>query len=118
MFNKKDLRKSKISQWEYIFKYCIPTGFQSMRHAFINWMDLVWFVDNHKHYAFLSDDDPFEECRLYFWGELQEDVYSKEFIEHLYELAEQVDRCEVELFPFTQEMLDRIEDLVGDVEDT
>ena len=107
-----------MSQWEYIFGYCIPTGFQTMRHAFINWMDLVWFVDNQKDYALLRDDDPFEQCRLYFWDELQEEVYPKEFIEHLYELSDQVHRGEVELIPFDQDMFEQLEDLIGDIEDT
>lgn len=116
-FSRPILGKSKMSQFEYWFRYCIPSGFQSMRYAFLNWMDLVWFSDNQKDYALLKDDDPFEQCRLYFWDELQEEVYPKEFIEEIYELSEQVDRGEVELIPFDESMLDEINDLVGDLID-
>lgn len=115
MFSRKILGKTKMTQWEYIFGYSIPTGFQTMRHAFLNWMDLVWFEDNQKDYALLSDDDPFEQCRLYFWDELEEEVYPKEFIENLYELSDQVDRGEVELVPYTKEMFDKLTELVDDI---
>lgn len=116
MFSRRVLGKSKMSWFEYIFAYCIPTGFQSMHHAFKTWMDLVWFKDNQKYYALLPNDDPFEQCRLCFWDDLEEDVYPKEFIEHLYEMVDEIDRGEVELIPFDQHMLDELEELVQDIE--
>lgn len=115
MFSRRVLGKSKMSQLEYWLLYCIPSGFQTIHYSFLNWMDLVWFPDNQKNYALLKDDDPFEQCRLYFWDELQDEVHDKEFIEKLYELSEQVDRGEVEMFPFDKSMLDEINDLVGDL---
>jgi len=68
----------KMSQWEYIFSHCIPTGFQSIRSAFISWMYLVWFTDNQKYYTLLKDDDPVEQCRLTFLWDLEDEVYPKE----------------------------------------
>jgi hypothetical protein len=114
-FSRKVFGKSKMSQWEYIFGHCIPTGFQSMRRAFINWMDLVWFEDNQKDYALLPNDDPLEQCSLYFWDELQGDVIEKEFLDYLYVLKDQVDRGEVELVPYTKEMFDELTELVDDI---
>lgn len=115
MFSRRVLGKSKMSQLEYWLLYCIPSGFQTIHYSFLNWMDLVWFPDNQKNYALLKDDDPFEQCRLYFWDELQDEVYDKEFIEKLYGLYEQVERGEVEEIPFDENMLDEINDLVGDL---
>lgn len=104
-----------MSWFEYIFGHCIPTGFQSMRYAFINWMDLVWFEDNQKHYALLPDDDPFEQCQLYFWNELEDEVYPKEFLEELYSMIDQVDRGEIELIPFDKHMFNELEELIQDI---
>lgn len=114
MFSRNVLGKSKMSWWEYIFGYCIPTGFDTIRYSFLNWMDLVWFSDNQKHYALLKNDDAFECCRDHFWYDLAEEPYEKEFIENLYGMVDEIDRGEVELIPFTQEMFDNIEDLIGD----
>lgn len=113
MFSRKILGKSKLSQLEYIFTYCIPTGFQTIHRAFLNWMDLVWFEDNQKSYTLLLDDDPLEQCRLYFFDELNEIPYDKEFIEYLYELSDQVDRGEVEMIPYTQNMSDHLDELLN-----
>jgi hypothetical protein len=116
MFSRPVLGKSKMSWFEYIFKYCIPTGFQNIRYSFINWMDLVWFEDNHKYYAFLPNDDPFEQCKLYFWDELNEEPYSKEFIQELYRMSDEIDRGEVELIPFSHDMLFELEELLNTID--
>jgi len=104
-----------MSWFEYVFGYCIPTGFQNIRYSFINWMDLVWFEDNQKHYALLPNDDPFEECRLYFWYDLNEEPHPKEFIEELYRMSDEIDGGEVELISFTVDSLTELEELINDI---
>lgn len=118
MFSRPVLGKSKMSWFEYIFGYCIPTGFQSIQYSFINWMDLVWFSDNQKNYVLLPNDDPFEECRLHFWCDINEEPYPKEFIEELYRMSDEIDRGEVELIPFDRNMFDDINDLIGEIYET
>jgi hypothetical protein len=37
--------------------------------------------DNYQEYALLVSDDPLEQCALYFWDSLEDDIYPKEFLE-------------------------------------
>ena len=86
------------------------TGWQSIVSAFRIWCDLM--TDNYKDYALLPEDDDSEECREWFWVALGEDnVYSKEFLEYLQDLASQVDRGDVKTFSLEeiQEMLERVD---------
>lgn len=112
--------KIRLSWWNYWIGHCFMTGWQSIRFNFITWMDLVWFEDNHKNYSLLKDDDPFEQCYLTFWYDLNdEDTYPKEFLEYLLQITEDVRSGKEKVIPFTKDMFDYLEDLVGDlIEDT
>ena len=73
---------------------------------------------NYEGYGLLKDDDPEQECIEWFWATLgDDDVYPKEFLEHLYQLADDVETGKVKTVPFTQDMFDRLNDLVGDMID-
>jgi hypothetical protein len=110
--------KVKMSWWDYWVLHCLMTGLQSIRNNFITWMDLVWFEDNQKHYTLLKDDVPFEQCYTEFWFVLNDDdVYPKEFLESLMQMADDVETGKVKTVPFTKEMFDRLDDLVGDMID-
>lgn len=110
--------KPKMSLWDYYIGHCWMTGWQSIRHNFITWMDLVWFEDNQKHYTLLKDDVPFEQCYVEFWFSLNDDdVYPKEFLESLMQMADDVETGKVKTVPFTREMFDKLDDLVGDMID-
>lgn len=114
-----DKSKTTLSWWEYLIEHCIATGFQSIYLAFINWTHLMWFEKEQKNYALLKDDDPLEQCSLYFWDTLNEDeTLSKEFLEELMQMAEDVKTGRVKTVPFTQEMMNKIMDLVGDTLET
>ena len=89
-----------------------------MRLAFINWTHLMWFEGEQKNYALLKDDDPLEQCILYFWDSLGDETYPKEFLESLMQLSEDVRTGKEKVVPFTQDMFDRIEDLIGDTLET
>jgi hypothetical protein len=110
--------KVKMSLWDYYIGHCWMTGWQSIRHNFITWMDLVWFEDNQKHYTLLKDDVPFEQCYVEFWFSLNDDdVYPKEFLESLMQMADDVETGKVKTVPFDNNMFDRLNDLVGDMID-
>jgi len=64
-------------------------------------------------YALLDDDDPLEQCILYFWDSLEEEIYPKDFLEMAEDMAEDVETGKVETVPFTKEMLDRLEDTLN-----
>jgi len=109
--------KVKLSWGEYIWNSCIRQGWYNFAISFRNWADLMG--QNWSSYALLKDDDPFEQCRLYFWDSLEDDILPKEFLEHLMQMAEDVRTGKVETVPFTKDMFDDLNDLVGDlIEDT
>jgi hypothetical protein len=113
-----DKNKNKLSWWEYWIGHCYMTGWQSIHSNFRTWMDLVWFEENQKDYALLKEDDPFEQCYLCFWYDLNDDnTYPKEFLESLMQMADDVQTGKVEMVPYTKEMFDRLFDLVGDLID-
>ncbi len=109
--------KVKLSWGEYIWNSCIRQGWYNCYISFINWKDLV--SENWSNYALLRDDDPLEQCRLYFWDSLEDEIYPKEFLEELMQMAEDVRTGKVQTVPFTKDMFDDLKDLVGDlIEDT
>lgn len=104
-----DKKKSKLNWYEYWIEHCLATGFQSIRRNFMTWMDLVWFEDNWEQYVLLSEDKPFDCCYNEFWYSLNDDdVYPKEFLEHLMQMSIDIVEGKVELIPFEklQDLLD------------
>lgn len=78
---------TRLNWFEYWFGHCYLTGWQSIRTNFRIWSDLM--TNNFEGYALLREDDPFLECLDWFWASLNEDdVYPKEFLEYLMELAD------------------------------
>ena len=110
--------KNKVTMsWvEYYITHVFPTGWDTIAAAFRIWKDLM--TNNYKDYSLLKDDDPFEECREWFWATLGEnDVYPKFFLEELMQLADDVKTGKEKVVPFTKDMFDELDDLVGDLID-
>ena len=111
-----DKKKVSMTLLEYIFTHLIPTWFQSFNDNFRMWRDLV--TENYEPYKLLKDDDLFQECYDWFWSSINMDeTYPKEFLEYLMQLADDVETGKEKVIPFTKEMFDDIEDLVGDMID-
>jgi len=89
--------KTKLSWFEYIWSCCIRQGWMNCWYAFKNWADLMG--NNYKDYALLEDDDPLEMCILYFWDSLEDETYSKEFLEELYQMVDDIDSGKVKTYP-------------------
>lgn len=103
----------KISWVQYYCTHVFPTGWQTIASAFRIWKDLM--TGNYDNYALLDEDNPYEECYNWFWGTLgEDDVLPKEFLEYLYQLADDVDSGKVKTYSLN-EMLYKIEDLVNTV---
>jgi hypothetical protein len=67
------------------------------------WADLL--TSNYEGYALLPTDDPFQECLEWFWGSLGEDnTYSQEFLEHLYQMCEDIESGKVETYSIEEVM--------------
>jgi hypothetical protein len=108
--------KIKMSWVEYYITHVFPTGWNTIAAAFRIWKDLM--TNNYKDYSLLKNDDPFEECREWFWATLgEDDVYPKFFLEELMQMADDVATGKVKTVPFTKDMFDRLDDLVGDLID-
>jgi hypothetical protein len=73
--------------------------------------------NNYQDYALLKEDDPLELCILYFWDSLEDEIYPKFFLEELLQMVDDVDTGKVKTVPFTKDMFDKLNDLVGDLID-
>ena len=106
--------KTKMNWWEYWIGHCWMTGWRSMKITFRHWADLM--TSNYANYALLKEDDPETECIEWFWASLNEDdVYSKEFLEYLMQMVEDIELGKVETYPI-DEVMDRVKRNL-DVED-
>jgi hypothetical protein len=63
--------------------------------------------NNYDNYALLEDDDPLEQCILYFWDSLGDDIYPKHFLDSLLQMTADVESGKAKTIP-----IDRIKDLV------
>jgi hypothetical protein len=111
-----DKNKVTMSWVEYYITHVFPTGWNTIAAAFRIWSDLM--TNNYKDYSLLKNDDPFEECREWFWATLgEDDVYPKFFLEELMQLADDVKTGKEKVVPFTKDMFDDLKDLVDDLID-
>jgi hypothetical protein len=108
-----DTKKTKLSWPEYIWNSCIIQGWYNCWYAFKNWADLMG--DNYQEYALLVSDDPLEQCILYFWDSLEDEIYPKHFLDSLLQMVDDINTGKVKTYPVTQDMFDELEDLVGDL---
>jgi hypothetical protein len=111
-----DKEKTTLNWWEYHIGHCWMTGWQTIGDAFRIWADLMG--SNYEDYALpRTVEYPEQECIEWFWATLGEDeVYPKEFLEGLMQMAEDVRTGKVETVPLTEDFFDRLKELVKDVE--
>ena len=82
--------KTTLNWWEYWIGHCWMTGWQSISMTFRIWGHLM--TSNYDGYALMKEDDPETECIEWFWASLNEDdVYPKEFLEHLMQMVEDIE---------------------------
>ena len=93
-----ELNKVKMNWWEYWIGHCWMTGWQSIRSNFRMWSDLMG--SNYEGYGLLKEDDPEAECLNWFWTSLvEDDVYSKEFLEYLMQMVDDIETGKEKLIP-------------------
>lgn len=110
-----DKEKTTLNWWEYWIGHCWMTGWQSISMTFRIWSDLM--RSNYDGYALLKEDDPESECIEWFWASLNEDdVYPKEFLEELMQMAEDVRTGKEEVISLDENFFNRLKDLVDGVE--
>ena len=107
-------KKTKMNWFDYWIGHCWMSGWQSIKHSFQNWGDLM--TGNWKDYGLMFYDDPYEECRDCFWSYLgEDDTLPKEFLEHLMQMVDRIERGEEKVIPM-EDVMDRLMDLT-DVEE-
>lgn len=109
-----DNEKTKLSWFEYILFSCIQQGWMNCWYAFQNWKDLMF--NEYQDYALLVSDDPLEQCILYFWDGLEDDIYPKDFLDHLLQLSDDVRTGKEKVVPLDEDFFDRMKELVDGVE--
>ena len=109
-----DTKKTKLSWFEYIIFSCIQQGWYNCWYTFKNWGDLMG--NSYQDYALSKDDDPLEQCTLYFWDSLDDEIYSKSFLESLLQMVDDIDTGKEEVYPMDEDFFDRLKDLTDDVE--
>lgn len=104
-----------MNWFEYWVGHCWMSGWQSIRGAYRIWSDLM--TGNYKDYALLLSDDPYTECYEWFWVSLGEDnTYPREFLEYLQQLVVDIDSGKEKLIPIDEGFMERLKNLVEDVE--
>ena len=97
-----DTKKTKLSWFEYIVFSCIQQGWMGCWYSFQNWGDLMG--NNYAEYALLKDDDPLEQCILYFWNSLEDEIYPKLFLESLLQMCDDIATGKEEVIPMDDVM--------------
>ena len=92
----------KMNWWQYWIGHCWMTGWQSIGDAFRIWGDLMG--NNYAEYALLKDDDPLEQCILYFWDSLEDEIYPKLFLESLLQMVDDIATGKEEVIPINDVM--------------
>ena len=72
---------------------------------------------NYEGYGILPEDDDLEWCIDYFWSSLEDEIYPKEFLESLMQMADDVETGKVKTYPMDENVIERLQDLVGDMID-
>jgi len=76
------------------------------------WVDLMG--SNYEVYALMPEDNPYDECVEWFWACLNEDdVYPKEFLEYLMQMAEDIELDKVETYSI-DELMDQVKKELND----
>jgi len=109
-----NVKKTKLSWFEYIWHSCIIQGWYNCWYSFKNWSDLMG--DNYQEYALLVSDDPLEQCILYFWDSLEDEIYPKHFLESLLQMVDDIETGKEKLIPMDEDFMNRLKDLVKDVD--
>lgn len=109
-----DTKKVKLSWFEYYWNSCILQGWMNCWYAFKNWADLMG--DNYQEYALLVSDDPLEQCILYFWDSLEDEIYPKHFLDSLLQMVDDIETGKEKVIPIDEDFMNKLQDLVKDVE--
>ena len=88
-----------MTHFEYITQHLFPAWTQTWRYNFQAWADLM--TNNYSPYKVNPDTNAEQECYDWFWTSIQlDDTYSKEFIEKIYLMVEDIESGKVKTIPY------------------
>jgi hypothetical protein len=72
--------------------------------------------NSYQEYALLKDDDPLEQCILYFWDSLEDEIYPKKFLESLLQMVDDIETGKEEVIPL-DEVMENLKNKWGEEDD-
>jgi hypothetical protein len=106
--------KVKLSWFEYIWNSCIIQGWYNCWYSFQNWADLMG--NNYQNYALLVSDDPLEQCILYFWDSLEDEIYPKHFLDSLLQMLDDIETGKEKVIPVDEDFFNRMKKLTDEID--
>ena len=104
-----------MTHFDYITKHLLRAWVQQWTFNFKHWADLV--TNNYEPYANPYGESPERECYEWFWASINMDeTYTKEFLEELYQMVDDIDSGVVKPVPLDN-IIKKLEDLIGETND-
>lgn len=104
-----------MTYFTYITDHLLPTWLSTWSYNFKVWADLM--MNNYEPYCSPWCDTPERECYEWFWTSISlDDTYSKEFLESLYQMMDDIDTGKVRTYS-AEDVLKKMKELVDDMED-
>ena len=104
-----------MTHFKYITDHLLPTWLSTWSYNFKVWADLM--TNNYEAYANPWCESPERECYEWFWTSISlDDTYSKEFLESLYQMMDDIDTGKVRTYS-AEDVLKKMKELVDDMED-
>jgi len=72
--------------------------------------------NNYQEYALLKDVDPLEQCILFFWDSLEDEIYPKLFLESLLQMVDDIETGKEEVIPM-DDVMENLKNKWGEEED-
>ena len=72
--------------------------------------------NSYQDYALLKNDDPLEQCILFFWDSLEDEIYPKKFLESLLQMVDDIETGKEEVIPL-DEVMENLKNKWGEEDD-
>ena len=99
-----------MTHFKYITDHLLRAWVQSWTYNFRIWADLM--TNNYEAYANPWCESPERECYEWFWAYINlDDTYSKEFLEKLHQMVEDIDSGKLKTYS-AEDILKRLKERV------
>jgi hypothetical protein len=61
-------------------------------------------------------DDPLEQCILYFWDSLEDEIYPKHFLDSLLQMVDDIETGKEKVYPLDEDFFDRMKELTDGID--